>query len=394
MDTDVLIVGGGIVGCSLAYFLAREGTDVLVIDRFDLNTQASGTNAGSLHVQMMSFFAMEGDWERYARLEEKLPLYFAGSRMWRELERELGIEAEVKSGGGLMVAETDDQLRFLEKKVAGERRFGLTSGVVTGSELKNLAPYLSDAVIGADFCPDEGKVNPLIATPAIARAAEGAGAVFRRGTALLGLAREKQGFTATTSDGPIRCRRVANAAGPDMGAVAAMVGLAYASERLVLHMNATEPAAPFLPHLVQHANERLTLKQAANGNLLVGGGWPAVIDPATGQPGVVRTSVEGNLWVAQHLGARDGALAPDPHLGRRDGLQRRGKTDLRRGVRGAGLLQRPGLGRLHGRPVLRPRARRRDGGAQRRRRRGANRARAQRGLRRIRVSVLLRHARA
>lgn len=301
MDTDVLIVGGGIVGCSLAYFLAREGTDVLVIDRFDLNTQASGTNAGSLHVQMMSFFAMEGDWERYARLEEKLPLYFAGSRMWRELERELGIEAEVKSGGGLMVAETDDQLRFLEKKVAGERRFGLTSGVVTGTELKNLAPYLSDAVIGADFCPDEGKVNPLIATPAIARAAEGAGAVFRRGTALLGLAREKQGFAATTSGGTIRCRRVANAAGPDMGAVAAMVGLAYASERLVLHMNATEPAAPFLPHLVQHANERLTLKQAANGNLLVGGGWPAVIDPATGQPGVVRTSVEGNLWVAQHL---------------------------------------------------------------------------------------------
>ena len=301
MDTDVLIVGGGIVGCSLAYFLAREGTDALVIERFDLNTQASGTNAGSLHAQMMSFFAMEGDWERYARLEEKLPLYLAGARMWRELERELGIEAEVKTGGGLMVAETDDQIRFLEKKVAGERRFGLTSGIVTGAELKTLAPYLSDAVIGADFCPDEGKVNPLIATPAIVRAAEKAGAVFRRGTALLGLAREKQGFAATTSGGPIRCRRVANAAGPDMGAVAAMVGLDYPAESLVLHMNATEPAAPFLPHLVQHANERLTLKQAANGNLIVGGGWPAVIDPATGQPGVVRTSIEGNLWVAQHL---------------------------------------------------------------------------------------------
>ncbi|MDP6804997.1 MAG: FAD-dependent oxidoreductase [Rhodospirillales bacterium] len=301
MDTDVLIGGGGIVGCSLAYFLAREGTDTLVIDRFDLNTQASGTNAGSLHVQMMSFFAMEGDWERYARLEAKLPLYLAGGRMWRELERELGFEVEVKSGGGLMVAETDDQLRFLEKKVAGERRLGLTSGVVTGAELKNLAPYLSDAVIGADFCPDEGKVNPLIATPAIARAAANADAVFRRGTALLGLTREKQGFAATTSGGPIRCRRVANAAGPDMGAVAAMVGLAYPTESLVLHMNATEPAAPFLPHLVQHANERLTLKQVANGNLLVGGGWPAVVDPATGQPSVVRTSVEGNLWVAQHL---------------------------------------------------------------------------------------------
>ena len=63
MDTDVLIVGGGIVGCSLAYFLAREGTDALVIERFDLNTQASGTNAGSLHAQMMSFFAMDEDWE-------------------------------------------------------------------------------------------------------------------------------------------------------------------------------------------------------------------------------------------------------------------------------------------------------------------------------------------
>ena len=52
MHTDVLVVGGGLAGCSMAYFLAREGVDVILIERFDLSSQASGANAGSLHCQI------------------------------------------------------------------------------------------------------------------------------------------------------------------------------------------------------------------------------------------------------------------------------------------------------------------------------------------------------
>ena len=66
MKTDVLIIGGGLVGCAAAYFLAREGAEVVLIERFDLNTQASGSNAGSIHAQIPHEpFVQNGDeWAR------------------------------------------------------------------------------------------------------------------------------------------------------------------------------------------------------------------------------------------------------------------------------------------------------------------------------------------
>ena len=60
----------------------------------------------------------------------------------------------------------------------------------------------------------------------------------------------------------------------------------------------TEPCEVFIDHLVAHAARHLTLKQAANGNVMIGGAWPASFDPVTRRFGVLRSSIEGNLWVA------------------------------------------------------------------------------------------------
>ena len=106
VETDVLVVGGGLLGCSVAYYLARAGTDVVVIERDELNTQASGTNAGNLHAQIPhAFFTGEeaeyGDGQADLRAEmgRMRLLLVAAIEEWKELARtmarDFGIDLEV-----------------------------------------------------------------------------------------------------------------------------------------------------------------------------------------------------------------------------------------------------------------------------------------------------------
>ncbi len=304
IDTDVLIVGAGIAGCATAYFAAREGLEVVVIDRGDINAEGSGTNAGSLHAQIISRFFKTTNplWVRGR--SQLIPFALQGLRVWRRLADELDADIELRLQGGLMVAETEDQLEILKRKVDLERAQGLDADILTGDALRTAAPYLAETVVGAEHCRDEGEVNPLIATVAMARGAEAAGARIMGRTALKALEAGREGMVAATDRGSIRCRRLVNAAGPWAGDVGRLVGVTVPVEGLPRHMNVTEPVAPLIAHLVQHADKRLSLKQAENGTIIIGGGWPTKVDPRTGQVAVLRETVESNLDVALRLAPR------------------------------------------------------------------------------------------
>ena len=297
-STDVLVVGGGIVGCSLAYWLAQEGIEVVVIDRFDLNTQASGANAGSLHAQLQSSRARQTDPKMVESNNHVVKLGTPAIRLWQQLAKTLDTDIEVVVEGGLMIAENDDDRKMIEAKVKRENALGLEAEIISGNALRTIAPYLSDQALVAEFCPIEGRVNPIVATPAIVRAAQRHGARFFRHTELLSLEKLSDGYEAKTVRGSIRCKRLVNAAGPGGGKVAAMAGINVPVAGDFLHMNVTEAVEHFVPHLVQHARRKLTLKQASNGNFLLGGGWPAGPDPKTGLPSVNRASLEQNLWMS------------------------------------------------------------------------------------------------
>jgi glycine/D-amino acid oxidase-like deaminating enzyme len=301
LETDVLVVGGGVMGCCAAYFLARAGVECIVIERGELNAQASGMNAGSLHVQIQSSMARDTDPAKQAAFESMIALNPDAVVAWRVLAEELEDDIEYRASGGLMVAETDDQVRLLEAKMARERACGLDVQLLDGGEVRAIAPYLSERVIAAEFCAAEGKVNPAAATPAIVRAAKADGARFRNHTELLALTIERGGFTARTTAGPIRAAKVVNACGAQAAAVAAMAGLDIPVRGKPLHMSVSEPTESVVPHLVQHAGAMLTLKQAARGNLLIGGGWPARANPDGADASVLRASIEGGLWVAQRI---------------------------------------------------------------------------------------------
>ena len=166
MRTDVLVIGGGLAGTATAYYLAREGVDVLLVERFDLNMQASGSNAGSIHAQIpMEPFLTKGEaWVR--GFAPTIPLMLASIRLWSGLETELGADLEVSLRGGLCVAETDAQMRAIERKAVVERAQGLPVELLGRDELRRLAPYLAPGMIGGAFCGIEGKANPLAVAPA------------------------------------------------------------------------------------------------------------------------------------------------------------------------------------------------------------------------------------
>ncbi|MDQ0390517.1 NAD(P)/FAD-dependent oxidoreductase [Labrys monachus] len=297
-EIEVLVIGGGVVGSCLAGFLAEDGVGVALID--DGRIGGSNANAGSLHVQMQSRF-MRLYPQNVPGMERQLPLYPKGVAAWQALEKKLDAHFDLKMTGGLMVAESLDQLEFLRVKAARERELGLEVEVLGRAELDRIAPYFGESVVGAELCADEGKLNPLLCNAAIRRWILARGVVLIEGEAAGPIRREGAGFVVETKRGPIRAGRVVLAAASGSKALAAGLGVAIPAEPEPLHMNITEPTSAMIGHLVQHADRMITLKQFGTGQIVIGGGWPAHLAGERRHPTVELASLIANATLAQHI---------------------------------------------------------------------------------------------
>jgi glycine/D-amino acid oxidase-like deaminating enzyme len=308
-DTDVFIAGGGVVGMCAALHLAREGKGVVIVD--DGRHSGTTANAGSLHVQMQSRF-MRLYPELVPNVERSLPLYVAGAARWRSLALELGADMEIKATGGLMVAEDEKQFRFLAEKCARERALGLDAHMLGKAELQRVAPYLGEAIHGAELCREEGKLSPLKANEAIGDALAARGVVRLDSARVTDITRAGAALSVAieTGAGPraVRAGQVVLAAGAGTGALATMLGAAIPTHAEPLHMNVTEATGPLIGHLVQHADRMITMKQLGAGQVVIGGGWPARFRAGDGYPEVDPASMIGNLALAQHIVPAVGAL--------------------------------------------------------------------------------------
>jgi glycine/D-amino acid oxidase-like deaminating enzyme len=300
-ETDVVVLGAGIYGCSTAYFLAQAGVRVLVIDADDIGAGASAANAGNVHLQLSPFSHATKDDSWVVDFARTLPFLIEALALWKRLASELPGNIELRCPGGIMVAETDRQMQLLQEKVVLERSQGLNVRMIDGGELHRCAPYIARDVLGASLCPDEGMANALAAVAAFADGARNAGAEFMLNARVERIDGSRSGWRVDTIAGPVRCDRVVIAAGSSSGVIAATAGIALPLEHRVIQMIATEPCAPFVEHLVYHSEERLTLKQVANGNVLIGGGWEAARDPVFGRPAILQNSLRGSLAVARRI---------------------------------------------------------------------------------------------
>ena len=302
-DTDVLVIGGGLIGCALAYYLARAGVTVTLVERGELNREASGTNAGSFHLQVAIHQLTGLEVDSVAdRLLPEIRLYVEGAKLWQALETELDGSVEMHMTGGLMVAETETELALLHAKRQIERDAGLETHVLEGEELHSFAPYLAPDLLGATYCPIEGHANPLLAAPLYALRASEAGAAIRTEAPVSAIdVRHGGGFLVRTGRGDIRAARVVNAAGAWLGEVAALLGLRHPMRREGLHVNVTEPRERLLTPLVQHIGRRLTLKQSSNDTFIIGGGWPSRALGGAARYKTVWASTAGNVAVAARV---------------------------------------------------------------------------------------------
>lgn len=297
---DLLVIGAGIAGVSTAMFAARHGMDVVVVDRSAPNSQASGGNAGSLHVQLLSWDFGKKAMAGGSPAQRTLPLQRDSVALWKSLESELSADFEIVTTGGLMVAEDEAQAVFLRDKAVAEQAVGIDTRVIGRDELAALAPAVSERMVVAAYCAAEGKINPLRATPVIVAEAEHAGARFFAGHQVTGIERSGPDYIVTSAaGGSIRARRLVVAAGGWSRQLGRLLGCELPISGAPLQMLVTEPTRPILKQLIAHADRHLTMKQAANGNLIIGGAWTAGASPETGYSQVFRTSIEGNLWVAE-----------------------------------------------------------------------------------------------
>ncbi len=302
---DVIVVGGGITGMCLSWFLADEGLSIACID----HGRDSGTtaNAGSMHVQMQSRLVRLFP-ERLPAYKRTLSLYPLAVEFWNDLVQELDEDVELVFAGGLMVAEDAENLESLARKCAIENEHGITSRVVERDELLEIAPYLSERLLGAAYCEQEGKINPLKANRAIEQKALSKGVTLLRESAVDAVEPRSGGFDVMTQAGRLEADRVVLAAGVGSTPLARKLGYTIPARAEPLHMNITEPAEPIMRHLVQHGSRPITLKQLGTGHVVVGGGWPAAPGEREAPPTVLSESVVGNLRLAAEIAPRVGGL--------------------------------------------------------------------------------------
>ena len=297
---DVIVIGGGIAGAGTALYLARDGVRVTLVEAAVVGGGASGANAGSLHAQIPHdpFRTLGPAWA--SAFQPVVTLLARSLAMWRDLEADLGCDLEISFGGGVMVGATPLELDEIAAKAEIERAAGLDITLLGRNALHDTAPYLAETALGGAFCAIEGKANPMRVAPAYAAAARAAGVSIIAGHGPATIARTSQGYAVTTGKLVLEADRLVIAAGGATGGLAAQLGADLAITSTPIQVCVTEPAAPFVPHLVYCAGEKLSLKQSRVGSILIGGGWSARLDDH-GRPVVDAANLSANLRVAMRV---------------------------------------------------------------------------------------------
>ncbi|AOW90070.1 FAD-dependent oxidoreductase [Streptomyces olivaceus] len=240
LTCDVVVVGAGMVGAACVLYAAREGLDVIVVDRGQVAGGTTGAGEGNLLVS---------DKEPGPELE--LALLSAG--LWTGLAEELGRETEYEPKGGVVVAETPEALAGLETFAAGQRAAGVSALGVTADRLHDLEPRLAPGLAGAVHYPQDAQVMPALAAAHLLRAS---GARLRTGRTVTGVLRGPGGTVrgVRTDRGDVHAPAVVNAAGPWGGEVAALAGVHLPVLPRRGYVLVTEPLPPRIRHKVYAAD--------------------------------------------------------------------------------------------------------------------------------------------
>lgn len=283
---DVGVIGGGVMGATTALFLARGGMRVVLLDRGELCREASGVNAGTLTLHMTR-----------AAL---IPYAQAGWRMWTTAAQWLGSGVEAVATAGLSVAFTDNEIEVLEQRAAVRREHGADIRIVDPRRALDVEPGLNPRVLKAAFCETDGYASAYLTGRAYRHALTHAGATIVEQRCVAGLDVDDGGFTIRSTDGCAwEASRVVLAGGVWLGEMLAWLGVTIAVKCLINQLIVTERLRPVMRTVLSVASGLLSLKQFANGTVLIGGGWQGLGDLARGGVGTVPDNLIGNMRLAR-----------------------------------------------------------------------------------------------
>ncbi|MFC9059060.1 NAD(P)/FAD-dependent oxidoreductase [Streptomyces sp. NPDC057074] len=240
LTCDVVVVGAGMVGAACALYAAREGLDVIVVDRGHVAGGTTGAGEGNLLVS---------DKEPGPELD----LALLSARLWTALAGELGREVEYEQKGGVVVAGTPEALTGLESFAAGQRAAGVEAVSVPADRLPDLEPHLAPGLAGAVHYPQDAQVMPALAAAHLLRAS---GARLHTGRTVTGFLHAPDGAVrgVRTDRGALHAPAVVNAAGPWGGEVAALAGVRLPVLPRRGYVLVTEPLPPRVRHKVYAAD--------------------------------------------------------------------------------------------------------------------------------------------
>ena len=180
-QTQVVVIGGGVVGASVLYHLTKAGwTDVMLLERRELTAGSTWHAAGGMHT-------LNGD-PNVARLQQYT------IQLYEEIERQSGQDCSIHLPGGLMLADTEVRMDFLRMAQARGRYLGMDLELITPREAADLFPLMDPQYfVGALYDPVEGHVDPTGVTRAYVRCAQQAGAEVHQRTPVVGLSQRADG---------------------------------------------------------------------------------------------------------------------------------------------------------------------------------------------------------
>jgi len=211
---DVVVIGGGIIGSCCAYYLVKEGLKVALVERGEICSEASKTCQGHLFL-----------WELP---EINIILAKASKKLYRQISEEIEMDIELRNTGSMSIAESPEGLETLKQTINELQRAGVECELLDGKEFVKREPSITPEIAGGGYFPEDGQLNPLLATTGIAQAAKKMGAELLTETEVTGieLSADKSAVKAVmTNKGKIETKRVVNAAGAWSGQIGQMVGI-------------------------------------------------------------------------------------------------------------------------------------------------------------------------
>jgi sarcosine oxidase subunit beta len=254
-SADVIVIGGGLHGCSAALHLALAGMKVAVLEKDHVARHASGVNAGGVRT--------------LGRHLAEVPLAVASLDLWHRIADLVGDPCGFESPGQVRVAEDEAGFTSLRERVGRLHALGFEHEELIGrEELREIVPAVGGHCVGAVICRRDGAALPFRTTLAFKRKAESLGVKFFEGVRAGKLEHDHGVWKVAGFEAP----HVVNTAGAWAGRIAAQLGEPVPMEATALMLMITAPVAPFVKPVVGVVGRPLSFKQYANGTVMIGGG--------------------------------------------------------------------------------------------------------------------------